>query len=229
MSKVEELKEEILSKAYQNIGKSKISVGSDGRVEDVDILEDDLNSLIEEVRREGLTKEKSTIVLEEFLKGVSEMAGSGEFDSVKYWVYTYLEAFEQFIPNQHRGKLKMNKLDNFSEYLKEVQNVIENGGVLYFIERTDTNEFAYEKPSLNSEFSSSPNYGSKDLVWMKEVSLFIGLAFSLCYLTKEEAQEELDIRSWMEGGCHVCHNGGNKIPVEVTEHLFVTPTTTKEN
>lgn len=44
-------------------------------------------------------KQLTEAVLEKLLKGVGEMAGHGEFKDVKYWVYTYLEAFDQFENN----------------------------------------------------------------------------------------------------------------------------------
>lgn len=97
-----------------------------------------------------------------------------------------------------------------TEYEIAVDKIFSEGGTLWFVERTDTNEFlSLSLPSI----LGGPRLG---INWMPEIN-----EFCLCYayLTKEDA-ESMDY-SFSEGGCSSCGHGSEKIPIIVTEHEFI--------
>lgn len=101
--------------------------------------------------------------------------------------------------------------------MNEVFRRTEEGGILYFIERTDTNEFAYSESRPNSGMSNHPDFGMSDTRWTNDVSFFkMGTGM---FLTKEAAEKCNGI--FHEDGCPFCGNGSKEIPTIVTEHEFV--------
>ena len=102
------------------------------------------------------------------------------------------------------------------EYIAEINKRRYEGGVLWFIERTDTHEFLNFNVGV---FDSDHSNNSQNLInWSSLVGVF---PMTHAYLTIEDAKE--NIPELTEGGCRHCGNGSKKIPMVVTEHEFVTP------
>ena len=108
--------------------------------------------------------------------------------------------------------MKTNEEEN--EYIEKCTSAFTEGGVLWLIERTDTNEFCYKQPKIWQ--SNKPDTWHDTILWSKDISFF-----HVFFLTKEDAEDELQHMSLNEGGCHCCGNGSTKIPVIITEHIFV--------
>lgn len=100
------------------------------------------------------------------------------------------------------------------EYRDECFNRFNNGGTLWIVERTDTNEFL----SPNLEMSSANKLRSKPFVWAKKLTFMEAM---VAYLTKEDAEKDLPFLLLREGGCVCCGAGSTPIPVEIREHEFV--------
>ncbi len=98
------------------------------------------------------------------------------------------------------------------EEQEQVHNRFNNGGVLWFIERTDTNQFFYEP--LRIERSHDEFVPDSGVDWMDNISLF---GLSGAFLTKEDAEK---YNNFTQGGCRYCGNGSKKIPTKITEHIF---------
>lgn len=97
------------------------------------------------------------------------------------------------------------------KYTDEVYERFHSGGILWFFERTDTNEFQTLHLGIRSSNEPDiPDYWSKPLgIWHLHKA----------YLTKEDAESEF--RPHYEGGCYHCGNGAIEIPVKIIEHEFV--------
>lgn len=100
------------------------------------------------------------------------------------------------------------------EYREEVYRIFNEGGILYFIERTDTNEYYYEP--LRNTASNSPYIPDSNIAWSKTIDWF---TLSGAFLSKEDAEEYQPKPT--EGGCRYCHHGAIEIPTIITEHEFV--------
>jgi hypothetical protein len=100
------------------------------------------------------------------------------------------------------------------EYMEKCHDIYMNGGTLFMIERTDTNEFCHRK--LNLSKSNEPSFGKKHYAWSKDISMF-----TLFYLSKYDAEKELKFMNLQEGQCDCCGRGGTVIPVNITDHLFI--------
>jgi hypothetical protein len=98
------------------------------------------------------------------------------------------------------------------EYLDKIYTTIENGGVLYAIERADTNKFL--APNLEMYVTNQSKLRKER--WNDSVSLLCYL-----YLTEQDAKDELLYLNLTEGGCNCCGHGSISIPVKITEHEFV--------
>jgi len=104
------------------------------------------------------------------------------------------------------------------EYIGELSRRRDHGGILWFIERTDTNEFL--RLSLGFHDGGAHSEGNRDFLnWDKQVGVF---PMTHAYLTKEDAEEYMP-KEIKEGGCLHCGNGSKPIPMTVTEHEFVAP------
>lgn len=104
-------------------------------------------------------------------------------------------------------------------YLDEVYKIFHEGGKLWIVERTDTNEFPVRDIGIrHTGRDQPPRRGQK---WSKSIS-FQNLSYA--FLKKEDAHP--DILNFNEGGCLYCGHGHKVVPVELTEHEFV-PNTDK--
>lgn len=103
-----------------------------------------------------------------------------------------------------------------TEYIKKCLDIFQEGGVLWLIERTDTNEFLQKK--LKMWQSNKPDTWLDTFLWSKNIGFF-----NVFFLTKEDAEKELQspFMRLTEGGCHCCGHGSTEIPVAITEHEFV--------
>ena len=108
-----------------------------------------------------------------------------------------------------------------SEYKKEVYKRFNEGGILYFIERTDTNKFLYEP--LRTETTADLYIPDVNVEWTDNINL---LTLSKVFLTKEDAEKNKPKLS--QGGCRYCEHGSKPIPIEITEHEFVATHTPRQ-
>lgn len=110
-----------------------------------------------------------------------------------------------------------------SEWYNIVSNVMENGGTLWVVERTDTNQFLIEDIDLSIHTSSEPFNPFEDRVrWRDTIPQANDFGFSRqsFYPTKELA-ERFAPKEITEGGCRCCGNGSKQIPLRLSEHEFV--------
>lgn len=96
---------------------------------------------------------------------------------------------------------------------EEINKRFDNGGILWFIERTDTNQFFYEPLLLKS--SNDPFVPDENTGWSNTLTHY---NLTGAFLNKEDA-EKYD--TFTECGCRYCGNGATKIPTKITEHEFV--------
>lgn len=108
------------------------------------------------------------------------------------------------------------------EWRKWVTEIMEKGGSLWVVERTDTNQCLIKELDLNlisphDTFSILPNW-KETLPNLNNGVLHCSAASF--YPTKELAKKfaPKEIR---EGGCRCCGNGSKKVPIKLTEHEFV--------
>lgn len=111
----------------------------------------------------------------------------------------------------------MNRDDNFKKYFDEVHNRHENGGILWFIKRTDTNQFL--RKNINFYHSSIHENTQPEFDWNDEICGIFGL--TMAFLSKKDAEKELRFANLTEGGCSCCGHGSKEIPIEITEHEFI--------
>jgi len=106
------------------------------------------------------------------------------------------------------------EMERTEEYYNKCFEIYTKGGILWLIERTDTNEFCYKQMKMWQ--SNKPETWRDTFLWSKDISFF-----HVFFLTKEDAEEELQWMNLNEGGCHCCGHGSTKIPIEITEHEFI--------
>ena len=101
------------------------------------------------------------------------------------------------------------------EYIVETTRRQNEGGILWFIERTDTNEFLwFNLRVFDRDFNRREN--ETYINWSKEAGVF---PMTCAYLTKEDAEKNCP--ELTEGGCQHCGHNSKKIPTIVTEHEFI--------
>ena len=104
------------------------------------------------------------------------------------------------------------------EYVDKVYGILEKGGILWLIERTDTNEFLIEK---HNGLLESIQY--KRDIWTKQLPTIGEMIFTYTikyyYLTKKDAENHN--HGFSEGGCQHCGHRSKQIRTTVTEHEFV--------
>ena len=98
---------------------------------------------------------------------------------------------------------------------EEIYKRTQEGGIVYLIERTDTNEYAYEE-MLGMQ--RSDNFKLPRILWVNHLNSF-GMVGSM-FLTKKDA-EKINKGGFREGGCHCCGHGSKEIPTIVTEHEYL--------
>jgi len=98
--------------------------------------------------------------------------------------------------------------------MDEINRRFNEGGILYFIERTDTHQFFYEP--LRMKTTADPYIPDEYVDWSDTIHFMMILSGG--FLTKEAAEKE---NNFTECGCRYCGNGSKKIPTIVTEHEFV--------
>lgn len=103
---------------------------------------------------------------------------------------------------------------NKNEEMDEIYKRFNKGGILYFIERTEKNQFYY-KP-LNLKTSADEYTPDQGIDWSDTIHSMMILSGG--FLTKEDAEKE---NSFTTGGCRYCGHGSTIIPTIVTEHEFV--------
>jgi len=102
------------------------------------------------------------------------------------------------------------------EYIRELSRIRDEGGILWFIERTDTNKFL--RLSLGFFDGGAHSERNTDMVnWDDVVGAF---PMTHAYLTKEDAEKNIPTEM-TEGGCRHCGHKSKAIPMIVTEHEFV--------
>ena len=97
---------------------------------------------------------------------------------------------------------------------EEIYQRFNEGGILYFIERKDTNQFYSERMLMMN--TSHANHPDEEVEWLDSLGGIFGL--SGAFLTKEDAEKH---NHFTQGGCRHCEHGSTKIPTIVTEHEFV--------
>ena len=100
------------------------------------------------------------------------------------------------------------------EYTLKCYEIIDKGGFLWAIERTDTNEFLYHHFTITKSHERAPN----PYKWSKNLGVL-----SYVFLTKQDAEEEVKHLGLAEGGCSCCGHGSVPIPIDITEHEFTPP------
>lgn len=98
--------------------------------------------------------------------------------------------------------------------LDEIHRRFKEGGTLYFIERTDTNDFFYTPLVMTT--SNDHFIPDRFTAWSDKINLTTVLSGG--FLTRESAEKE---NNFTECGCRYCGNGSKKIPTIVSEHEFV--------
>ena len=96
---------------------------------------------------------------------------------------------------------------------EEIYKIFNEGGILYFIERTDTNQFFYEP--FRIMFSHESYIPDRDIGWDNVINCG---TLSGSFLTKEEAEK---YNNFTQLGCRYCGHGSKSISTKVTEHEFV--------
>lgn len=112
------------------------------------------------------------------------------------------------------------------EWYQMVQDVFNNGGTLWVVERTDTNQFLMKESALMGRPSMHdiPHILRKNK-WVDQIpsaSEIFMYSRENFYPTKELA-EKFSPKTITEGGCECCGNGSKEVPFILTEHEFVSP------
>ena len=98
------------------------------------------------------------------------------------------------------------------EEQEEIFRITQEGGVLFLIERIDTNEFCTTEPYVGI----TPHEPLPKTKWDARIGYFIGTEM---FLTKEDAKKHN--KGFREGGCECCGDGSKEIKTKVTEHEFI--------
>jgi len=106
-------------------------------------------------------------------------------------------------------------MKNERSYYEKCFELYQNGGTLWLIERTDTGEFL--KKDLKIFNSADPSTFSPSYRWSNKVSVF-----TVFFLSKADAENELKYLPLTECGCQHCGNGSKPIPIKITDHEFLT-------
>lgn len=101
------------------------------------------------------------------------------------------------------------------KYIKEVSQRIDKGGVVWCIERTDTNKFL----RLTIGFLDGGAGHSRNESHVNWDDVIGAFPATHVFLTKEDAEKHMP--ELTEGGCRHCGHGSTPIPTIVTEHEFV--------
>lgn len=111
----------------------------------------------------------------------------------------------------------MKKYDYFlPEYIEEVYRRSEEGGKLYFIKRTDTNQYLYN-PAIGKGWRSNQEHiPDEDIAWSDELGFF---NLSEAHLSRAYAKE-FGKTKLTEGGCRYCHHKAKKIPITIVMQNF---------
>ena len=100
------------------------------------------------------------------------------------------------------------------DYRNKIESIIENGGTLWVVERTDTHQFAFETNLYNPVHQPQIRLEWTDTL---DMGRFMGEYY--LYLSKEDFDKEnLTLR---DGACEHCRGGGTEIPIVCIEHEFV--------
>jgi len=99
-----------------------------------------------------------------------------------------------------------------TEYRIKCTETYYRGGVLWLIERKDTNEFLFR----HFQLQRTDRPYQKWEAWKKDIDVL-----TIFFLTKEDAEKELPFLNLLEGGCYCCGHGSKNVVVEITEHEFV--------
>ncbi|MFA7307591.1 MAG: hypothetical protein WC026_13065 [Hyphomicrobium sp.] len=111
-----------------------------------------------------------------------------------------------------------------NEWRIMVEGIMENGGSLWVIERTDTNQFMIRDLDFTIDsrvsFFKPPEWKDKfpTLNQLPYGKILMFMAEDL-YPTKELA-DKFAPKEILEGGCEHCRNGAIQIPIKLTEHKF---------
>lgn len=113
------------------------------------------------------------------------------------------------------------------EWMDWVLEIMEEGGSLWVLERTDTNQFMVRGLDFRLHKSGEP-FSVHDYEWRDEFpslhkAEFGNMAYfktSDLYPTKELA-EKFAPKNITEGGCRCCGNDSTNIPTVITEHQFI--------
>lgn len=98
----------------------------------------------------------------------------------------------------------------------------ENGGTLWVIERTDTNQFLVNKKGFHERYTNGVLDADKWYDTLPQLNNgFFYFSTEDYYPTKELA-EKFAPKELREGGCDCCGHGSVNIPIRLTEHEFLT-------
>jgi len=101
--------------------------------------------------------------------------------------------------------------------IEEVYKRFDEGGILYFIKRTDTNQFFYTPMHIG--FVHDYRGPDSNVGW--EDSIGSLNSRSGAFLTREDAEEKAEMwGGFTQGGCRHCGNGSEPIPTIVIENEF---------
>lgn len=104
---------------------------------------------------------------------------------------------------------------NKKEYLSELERRFNEGGIIWLLERTDTNQFYLSDLSPHVH-TFGKGYGARHCNWSNQIDLMVVLSG---FLSKEDADKYGWCLDGFERGCSNCGHGG--IPVKIADHEFV--------
>lgn len=110
------------------------------------------------------------------------------------------------------------------EWMEMVHNIMNNGGKLWVIERTDTNQFMVRTQDLRMRTSHDLPASFNPYEWQDVLpQMSDGLLFYMTedYYPTKELADKYAPKEIREGGCSHCGNGSTLIPIKLTEHEFV--------
>lgn len=95
------------------------------------------------------------------------------------------------------------------EYVQKCFEVQQKGGILWLIERTDTNEYLCHNFEIQrTDRPTPPKY-----YWSKSTDIMV-----VSFLTREDVEEEKKYMHLTEGGCRCCGNGSKELSTRISQH-----------
>lgn len=98
--------------------------------------------------------------------------------------------------------------------MDEISRRFKEGGALWFIQRTDTNQFWYQPFRMRT--TAHRHEPDEHVAWADAIHLMMILLGG--FLTKEDAEK---YNNFTESGCRYCGHGSHKISTIIIEHEFI--------